>query len=216
MYIPYPKKTQDRKAKYMKKLIAKTLLVAITLTPFSVFFPLAAHAATPNWDTTGNYVINMNYLGTDYPHDMSLTQDNAGNLTGNGGSPAGANTYTWMVDPGSNVSGDTLYITAHYTATADAVTPLTTLILNGTIAPGGTMTGTWSDNYQGGARTGTWTTSSGMATYEYVTTNPATAVTDADATLNGMNGGSAATGHSFWVSTSSFSTASPTIPSGVY
>ena len=49
-----------------------------------------------------------------------------------------------------------------------------------------------------------------------VTTNAATAVTSTDAALNGMNGGSDATGHSFWVSTSTFSTASPILPAGVY
>jgi hypothetical protein len=48
------------------------------------------------------------------------------------------------------------------------------------------------------------------------TTNPATAISDTDATLNGTNGSLAASGHSFWVSTSTFSTASPTIPAGVY
>ena len=50
----------------------------------------------------------------------------------------------------------------------------------------------------------------------YVTTDPATGVTATDATMNGTNVALAAAGHSFWVSTSTFSTASPTIPSGVY
>ena len=50
----------------------------------------------------------------------------------------------------------------------------------------------------------------------YVTTDPATGITTNDATLNGTNVALAASGHSFWVSTSTFSTASPTIPSGVY
>jgi hypothetical protein len=50
----------------------------------------------------------------------------------------------------------------------------------------------------------------------YVSTDGATGVTSVDATLNGTNGASDATGHSFWVSTSTFSTASPNIPSGVY
>ncbi|MDO8530451.1 MAG: hypothetical protein Q7S10_03560 [bacterium] len=206
----------------MKKLIAKTILASLLLAPISIFFPLSAGAVgMPNWDTTGSYIIDMNYCDpgcADYAHDMILIQDNAGNLTGNGGYPAGGpHTYTWVIDSGSNVSADTIYITAHYTAPAAAVTPLTTLIMNGTIDPeDGTMSGTWSDNYQGGARAGTWTTSSGMAMYTYVTTNLATAITDTDATLNGMNGGTAGTGHSFWASTSTFSTASPSIPAGVY
>jgi len=52
--------------------------------------------------------------------------------------------------------------------------------------------------------------------FPVVVTNPATAITGTDATLNGTNGGSAATGHSFWVSLAPFSTASSTIPAGVY
>ncbi|MHB8710566.1 MAG: IPT/TIG domain-containing protein [Minisyncoccota bacterium] len=49
-----------------------------------------------------------------------------------------------------------------------------------------------------------------------VTTNAATGVSSTDATLNGTNGPVDATRHSFWVSTSTFSTASPTLPAGVY
>jgi hypothetical protein len=49
-----------------------------------------------------------------------------------------------------------------------------------------------------------------------VATNDATAITSTDATLNGTNGSSDASGHSFWVSASTFSTASPTLPTGVY
>ena len=199
----------------MKKLIAKIVLMSLLVTPLGAIFPLVANAADPNWDTTGSYVINMNYLGTDYAHDMNLTQDNTGNLTGNGGSPSGANVYTWTITSGT-VSADTIDFMANYTATSDAVTPQTVLHVIGTIASNGTMSGTWSDNYQGGQRSGTWTTASGMADYTYVTTNPATAITSTDATLNGTNGGTAATGHSFWVSSAPFSTASPTLPAGVY
>ncbi len=147
----------------MKKLIAKIMMAAILAAPLVSAFPMAASAITPaNWNTTGSYVVNMNYLGTDYPHDWNLTQDMSGNLTGSGGSPAGANTYTWTITSGS-VSGDTIDFMANYTATPDAVTPQTTMHVTGTIAPGGTMSGTWSDNYQGSERTGTWTTTSGNA-----------------------------------------------------
>ncbi|HEX7651198.1 MAG TPA: cadherin-like domain-containing protein, partial [Candidatus Paceibacterota bacterium] len=48
-------------------------------------------------------------------------------------------------------------------------------------------------------------------------TNPATGITQTDATLNGTNGDTDAEGHSFWVSTSTFSTATASpIPDGVY
>ena len=48
------------------------------------------------------------------------------------------------------------------------------------------------------------------------TTNVATNITVASATLNGTNGDTAATGSSFWISTSTFSTAVPVQPAGVY
>ena len=54
------------------------------------------------------------------------------------------------------------------------------------------------------------------APVSYVTTNAATGVITDDATLNGANVDDAASGHSFWVSTSTFSTASPNVPNGVY
>lgn len=117
-----------------------------------------ASAVAPNWNTTGNYVFAINYLGTYYPHNVSLTQDGLGNLTGNGSSGA----YTWVITSGS-VSGDNINFSANYTATPDAVVPPTTMIVTGTIPPGGTMSGTWSDNYNGGSRAGTWITTSGTA-----------------------------------------------------
>ena len=141
----------------MMKFITGAALAAVMAVPVS-----AAFAAAPLWDATGAYQVAFNYLGSDYGHDMNLTQDNAGALTGNGGSPIGANTYTWVITSGS-VSGNTIDFYANYTATADAVTPQTTMHVTGVIANDGTMTGTWSDNYQNGDRSGTWKTTSGAA-----------------------------------------------------
>lgn len=123
---------------------------------------MPAFAASPTWDLEGSYVLNMNYLGSDYPHDVTLTQDNLGALAGNGGSPASANVYTWVVTSGA-VSGNTFHMYANYTATADAVVPLTVMHLVGVVASDGTLSGTWSDNYQGGVRTGTFASSEGVA-----------------------------------------------------
>jgi hypothetical protein len=148
--------------KIMNKILAKIAIIAMLATPFAAVFPLAARAAAPNWDVTGSYVVNLNYLGTDYSHDMNLAQDSAGNLTGNGGSPAGSNTYTWTITSGT-VSDDTIDFFANYTATADAVTPQTVLHVTGMIAQNGIISGTWSDNYQGGQRAGTLSTISGNA-----------------------------------------------------
>ncbi len=143
----------------MTKTLKKFILTAAVL---GAALPVAA-ATQPYYDTTGNYVVNFEYLGTDYSHDMTLSQDSAGNLTGSGGYPAGgAHTYTWVIDSGT-VSSSNISFTAHYTAPADAVTPLTTLNASGTIAANGSISGTWSDNYQGGSRSGTFATASGTA-----------------------------------------------------
>ena len=145
----------------MKKTLAATLLVSLLL-PFATALPIGAVVA-PNWNATGTYVIDMNYLGPNYAHDMVLTQDNMGNLTGNGGHPAGGpHTYTWVITSGT-VSGDSIDFFANYTASADAVTPQTVLHVMGTIAQDGSMSGTWSDNYQGGTRAGTWMSTLGNA-----------------------------------------------------
>ncbi len=147
----------------MKINIEKTNIAKIiigSVLAIGLGFALSAAAAIPHWNVSGNYVVSMEYQGSFYPHDMSLTQDDAGNLTGNGGSPAGANVYTWVIDSGT-VSGSDIEFSAHYTATSDAVTPLTIMEVMGTIEEDGTMSGTWSDNYQGGTRSGTWTTNSG-------------------------------------------------------
>lgn len=136
-------------------------MVVTTLLVSGLGSPLA-QAATPNWDTTGTYVAVFT-LGGDWAHDMSLTQDGLGNLTGGGGYPAGGpHTYEWLLTSGS-VSGDTISFTANYTMGADALTPPTTMHVTGTIAPDGSMSGTWTDDYQGGSRAGTWHTSSGTA-----------------------------------------------------
>jgi len=151
------------KSNTLRKSLSMLALVAVTATGFLGMGSTQALAlGAPNWNATGSYVINMEYLGTQYPHDMTLVQDGMGNLTGNGGSPAGGNVYTWALTSGS-VSGDTIDFLANYTATPDAVTPQTVLHLLGTIAPDGTISGTWDDNYQGGARTGAVSTESGMA-----------------------------------------------------
>lgn len=145
----------------MKKTISAILGFSTLVASFAFVLTLPAFAST-DWDTTGNYVVAIEYLSSDYNHDMSLTQDEFGNLTGNGGSPAGANTYLWTITSGA-VVGDSIDFTADYTATPDAVTPQTTMVVEGDIAIDGSMSGTWTDNYSGGSRSGTWSTESGTA-----------------------------------------------------
>jgi hypothetical protein len=124
--------------------------------------PVAYAQTSPLWDTTGNYVLALNYLGTDYLHDMTLTQNATGTLSGSGGSPSGANVYTWVLTSGA-VSGNTIDFLANYTGTPDAVTPQTVMHATGTIALDGSMSGTWSDNYAAGVRSGTWHSTVGVA-----------------------------------------------------
>ncbi len=137
---------------------------------------LQANAAdAPAWDVTGSYVVNLNSEGIDYAHDMSLTQDGAGNLTGTGGYPAGGpHTYTWVLDSGT-VSSSTIDFWAHYTA--DATASGTLMHVMGTVATSGAMMGTWTDNYLGGSRSGTWATASGTATSTTATSTATTTAT---------------------------------------
>jgi hypothetical protein len=136
------------------------IVCGLTLALFGVVY--SALAAAPSYDVSGTYVVNINYQGTDYGHDMVLAQSATGTLSGHGGSPVGSSTYLWTITSGS-VSGNVVDFYATYTAPADAVTPLTTMHMVGTVATTGVMSGTWSDNYQGGSRSGTWTTASGTA-----------------------------------------------------
>jgi hypothetical protein len=204
----------------INKATAGFMILAFAVSSLGIGAVGVARAvATPNWDVTGSYVLNMEYLGTQYPHDLSLTQDGVGNLTGNGGSPAGGNIYTYDLTSGS-VDGNSIDFMANYTATPDAVDPLTVMHVMGTIAEDGTISGTWSDNYAGGARSGAITTTSGVAVaipvIGNISTHPATAITQNDATLNGKNETNNASGHSFWASLNTFETSSPSLPSGVF
>lgn len=143
--------------------ISTGLAVVLASFAFALVVPvLATHATTTPWETTGDYIVNMEHQSVDDSHDMTLIQDGDGNLTGNGGSPAGNNTYLWTITDGL-VTDDSIVFTADYTATADAVTPQTTLLVEGEIAADGTMSGSWSDNYQGGERSGNWSTVLGTA-----------------------------------------------------
>src|SRR3989344_3712253 len=122
--------------------------------------PLSAGAAA-SWDVTGSWVVAFDYLGTPYSHDMVLTQDSAGDLTGSGGYPAGGtHIYTWALTSGS-VDGSTIDFYADSPASADAVTPQPATPVGGTIANHRTMSGTWRASCQGGSRGGAWAPPSG-------------------------------------------------------
>lgn len=141
----------------MTKTVSGIGMVAAVV--FAMFaFVMPAFAAAPAWDVTDSWVVDFEYLGGTYPHDMVLAQDGAGNVTGGGGYLAGnPHTYEWVIDSGI-VDGNTIHLETTYTLGA-----VCTMTIDGVVAPDGTMSGTWSDNCDG-ARTGTWTTASGEAT----------------------------------------------------
>ncbi len=116
-------------------------------------------ACTQGWDVTGSWLLDFNLTGdaTIYTHDAALAQ--AGNVvTGSGGFPAGGPyIYAWNVTVGS-LSGNAINFTIDYTLGAVG----TTMQMTGAVAPDGSMSGTWSDNF-GGARTGDWVSSAGAA-----------------------------------------------------
>ena len=109
------------------------------------------------WNVEGVKQFSFRLTGdtTDYTHRVSLTQ-NGQNLTGSGGFPlTGAETYHWNVTGGS-VNGTAFSLTWAYDGLApDAVGVVHQM--TGIIAAGGSISGTWTDNYQGGTRTGTFT-----------------------------------------------------------
>lgn len=130
-------------------------------------------------------------FGSDYE-----TSEIMGSVVG----PAGATSTPFTL--AGYTSGDTLAQAAAATHTTEApsVTGITSdkffIVWNNTVVtPPATTTATSSP---------------------FVVTNTATGITSTDATLNGTNGTSDASGHSIWVSTSTFNTASPSIPAGVY
>jgi hypothetical protein len=168
-----------------KNTLTKIMLAGVSAATLLVT-AVVAQAAVPNaanWNVTGAYGFNLNYQGTDYPTNMTLLQDNSGNVTGTGSNPQG---YAWTITSGS-VSGDTIMFTANYTAKPDAVTPVQTVLnMTGTITATG-ISGTWTDNYLGGSRNGTWVTTSGVAASTNVTlssTYTISALTGGTATIS--------------------------------
>jgi hypothetical protein len=130
--------------------------------------------------------------------------------------PAGGITYVYQSSNSSSTNSDGSFVTSIYTSGSLTTTTIPTLNTpagvyywqvkaidaDGNVSP-------WSAAWM-------ITVDNTPAPTVYVTTDPATNVSSSDAMLNGTNVDDAATGHSLWVSTSTFSTASPNIPSGVY
>jgi len=105
-----------------------------------------------NWNLTGDWVLEFDYLGRLYIHDMKVV-DNT--FTGTGGFPSGGPySITWTVI--GTIDGDNIEMTIDYDGSSYYVDVV------GTIASDGTMNGTWSNQNQAG----TWESTTGTATRE--------------------------------------------------
>ncbi|MBA3757518.1 hypothetical protein H0X09_01485 [Candidatus Saccharibacteria bacterium] len=145
--------------------LSKTLMALVALALPAVMFVTAggASAATP-WNLNGSYEIAFTCTsgcsGT-YTHDATISsQDSAGSFNIAGGYPAGgSHTFEWSGT--GNVSGNAVTTSVNYSLGADS----THMNMAGNVAPSGTMSGTWTDNYPDGigSRGGTWATTSGTA-----------------------------------------------------
>lgn len=111
------------------------------------------------WNVNGAYTIDYEYQTGHYLHDAVIAnQTPNGNYDISGGYPAGgSHTYAW--NGTGNVSGTSITNSVDYSLGAVG----THMDMTGTIAPNGTMSGTWTDD-NGGPRAGSWTTASGAAT----------------------------------------------------
>ncbi len=108
-----------------------------------------------NWDIIGDWVLEFDYLGSLYIHDMTIV-DNT--FTGTGS--AQFSSQTWTIE--GTLNGDNIEMTIDYDGSSYYVNVV------GTIASDGTMSGIWSNPSQ----SGTWVSSEGSATgetcqYEY-------------------------------------------------
>jgi len=119
-----------------------------------------ANSCSLDWNVTNSYVVAFMLDGdtTAYAHDATLTQTGS-TVSGTGGYPTGGpHSYTWHVT-GGTVTGNNVSLNVLYDTGAAG----TVMTMTGTIAPDGTMSGTWTDDF-GGTRNGTWSTTSGAAT----------------------------------------------------
>ena len=130
--------------------MAITVALALVLTlVFAVAGPVAA---SPGWNVSGTWQINVIYNSVTYPETLSLTQSGSA-ITG---------VYIDTIPPGSYFTITTGSISGNHVI-IDGVQGGLTVELVGDIANDGSMGGTWSD-IVGGSRTGTWQSTSGHAT----------------------------------------------------
>jgi hypothetical protein len=123
--------------------------------PFTFVKNVAGILSNPNWDLTGSWEIDYLISGTSAAHyEWEITQVDGIITAAHGGNPVGGPwAYEIVLDSGY-VIGDTFSLYCHYTVGSTGPH-----VLQGVIAPDGTISGTWSQN---GAN-GTFVTLSGSA-----------------------------------------------------
>jgi len=114
-----------------------------------------------SWNIVGNWVIDVDYNGNHYIHDMTVdSQAEDGSLLGNGDYPStGPYTINWTLT--GSVTGSDVTLVLDYSGSSYEA------ILAGVINEDGTMGGTWTSNV---GQDGTWT-AEGDAEAEYETCN---------------------------------------------
>lgn len=100
-----------------------------------------------DWNLVGDWVLDFNWNGGHYVHDMTIT-DNT--FTGTGA--AQFSSQTWTVT--GTISGDNVEMVIDYNDSAYEVAII------GSIAPDGSMSGTWTSN---SGQSGTWSSAYGAA-----------------------------------------------------
>jgi hypothetical protein len=138
----------------LKKIVAS--LIAGLFVFVALISPVFAVAP---WNVSGNYEVTFFLTGdtTPYTHHVTLSQTGI-TVTGDGGYPAiGSESHHWNITSGT-VTTNTINLTANYDLGAVG----TTMSMTGTIASDGTVTGTWSDNFEG-SRSGTWSITKGVS-----------------------------------------------------
>jgi len=130
--------------------MAITVVLALVL---SLVLALAGPvAASPIYNVSGNWQINVIYISVTYPETLSLTQSGTA-ITG---------VYLDTIPPASYFTITTGSVVGNHVV-IDGVQGGLTVELVGDIANDGSMGGTWND-IVGGSRTGTWQSTSGQAT----------------------------------------------------
>jgi len=122
----------------MKKLLSILVIIGISI----LAMPISVSATTsPNWNVTGTY--KWLVLGT-YEHDMVISIQNPdGTFSGTGGYPAGSFPYTAAGQTAEVITGQVIGNQITFTTTySGPYNPGYSVTVSGTIASGGTMSGT--------------------------------------------------------------------------